>query len=171
MDQTELVQLEAELRGIATEAQLGWVLAQVDEMVAQGVAEDQSEEDFLSKERVDSWSAFDVNAPALKSVKPGSSRTSAAVVNRPWTVRERVLTLLEALRRVLVELPLIEQDTLSRLSDISTDKVASVQRVTFEPDMDVIGSEKQLVNASEESRLQQAKIKRLLDDLRGEVES
>jgi hypothetical protein len=153
VDQNELIRLEALLREILEGSSLEWLLDEVDSAVAVGVPEEK-----LLQRRTrgggEEWSVADeVGEQALAQelrVSPTDSRRSrhgAAYENakrkgtlvistRPMSAAERVGVLIEALRRVLVEVPVIEAEALKTLVTVQEEagEREAAATVTFAPE-------------------------------------
>ncbi|TCC16280.1 hypothetical protein [Kribbella sindirgiensis] len=148
MDDAELLQIEEQLRTLLEGTDLEWVLDEVDEAIAEGVPEEGILRRRPRKARPpreqDLWSdaAEEYMILNLRQIESGeleASRKSGTLVvtTRPMTVRERVLLLLDAVRRVIVELPAIEAETLDLLQaepGRSVDYERTVTAVVFEPE-------------------------------------
>jgi hypothetical protein len=94
------------------------------------------------------------------------------ITTRPMDARERVEQLLIALRRVLIELPGIEEHTPGLLADSIAGRRTPIRAVRFQPmDADRARREEahQLTWPAEPERLEQ--LDRVLDDLAAEVRS
>lgn len=150
MDPNELSRLEASLREMLEGSSLEWLLDEVDGAVAVGVPEEK-----LLQRRVraggEEWSAEedqvlvqDLQVPlhGSRQARHGAAYESAkrkgtlVISTRPMTAEERVTLLLEALRRVFVEVPTIETETLKTLASVEDEagERESASTVTFEPE-------------------------------------
>ncbi|KZM75418.1 hypothetical protein AWN90_18715 [Nocardia terpenica] len=123
---------------------LEWVLDEVDAAIAAGVPEEKvlrrrQQQVGGSAGRAAEATKYEVVDRALASAEPGTSGRGATLViaTRAMTDQERVRVLLEALRRVLVELPYIEIETLKTLRTVPESDEGSrseVEGVVFEPE-------------------------------------
>lgn len=166
MDDRELSRIEDELRAIIAEAGLAWVLSRLEEVISYGVVEDRSIDGYesLKFSMASEWT----EETSGRRVG-GSSRVG--ITTRPQTVLERVLSLLGALERVTIELPVIEQDTLGRLIGPTGEKQAAARIVRFLPDEDMIGGETSLKISDNEDEQRRLAFGRLLPVLREAVRS
>lgn len=134
----ELADVEFRLEEIMDEHGLSWVRSEVDDAGSRGVVEEIDEPDLPAP----GFSRFQPDIPWVSSPKRRTGSASR-IVNRPRTRRERVVALIEALRRVVVDLPNAEQSTFSLLNhegevvsgiaDATAPRVLSLQ---FLPDED-----------------------------------
>lgn len=146
MNESELVRLEQELRSTVNEYGQGWILEEVDSAVAAGVSEekilrsrtkrkgtaDQATSPTSAAEMYEVLGLHQINEDEYETSRKGGS---LVITTRVMTDRERVRLLLEALRRVLVELPGIEADTtdiLQTAPDTDVGDRAAVHGVRFE---------------------------------------
>lgn len=142
MDEAELLQVDNQLRGLLEGTELEWVLDEVDEAIAEGVPEEgilrrRSTKGRPAREQ-DLWAAAAEDYTILTSLQIDSGELEASrksgtlvITTRPMTVQERVMLLLDAIRRVVVELPAVEAETLDRLQ---SDSGRAVEAVVFEPE-------------------------------------
>jgi len=112
-----------------TEAGLGWALTLGDALISQGVAE----EWYVNEQIASAGYISDVQLTEVLD-EPRRGKGFPAITSRPQTVRERVLTLLDTLRRVTIDLPAVERDTLKRLFDPSGEKQTWAHGIQFLPD-------------------------------------
>ena len=112
MNALEMREVEDLLRDLIRSAGLDWLLDELDEAIATGVAE----EKLLQRRRGTSTEEYEALAVAdmrtdtfHRSVKRGAS---VVVTTRPMNARERTELHLDALRRLFLELPEIEAETL-----------------------------------------------------------
>ena len=130
----ELQAVERQLREIAGEAGLGWVIEQVDEWIAEDAARDV---DSPPRYSYNSWnyrSGFGegYQYEGVEGWKPPTRAVTLA--DRP--AADRVVALIDALHRVLTEPPAIERGMLRNLAPSTELRVAPVASVSFVPDQD-----------------------------------
>lgn len=168
MDDQELSRMEVELRGIMAESGLDWVLSRLNEAIPYGIVEERSVDQYDSRQE------SKLPVPSLMD-EDGTFRHNGrprlAITSRPQTVQERVLSLLEALERITIELPAIEQDALTSLASVGADEKAAARSVRFSPDEDMRDNETVLKPIDNESELRRTDFERLLSALRQEVRS
>jgi len=143
-----LLRIEIRLRALLEETDLEWVLDEVDEAIAEGVPEEgilrrRPQKGRRPREQ-DLWAdaAEDYTILHSRQIDSGeleASRKSGTLVitTRPMTVRERVLLLLDAVRRVVIELPAIESETLDLLkaeSGRGVEDRGGIEAAVFEPE-------------------------------------
>lgn len=113
MDEEELRQLYDALRVFASEYGLDWVVAEVDESAALGVVEVQRLQQTTRR-----GEQVYVPLDEIKS-RPGSRKSAEQfLTTRPMTVREQVEVLLQAFRRVLVDLDGVAAASVSQLQEL-----------------------------------------------------
>lgn len=148
MDEAELRQVETQLRDLLEGTHLEWVLDEVDETIAEGVPEEgilrRRSQKGRSNQDQELWldAAEDYTILNFRQIDSGeleASRKSGTLVitTRPMTLQERVLLLLDAVRRVIIELPAIEAATLDLLAAASgsdTDDQSGIESAVFEPE-------------------------------------
>ncbi|MEV4399997.1 hypothetical protein [Nonomuraea sp. NPDC049607] len=116
-------ELEQQLRTLLAEAGLSWVLQQVDDAVAEG----NSEEVRLKAQRArprgrygDEEAIFIHDEVVYERVSIPSHREPDGarihITTRPYTTAERVQLLIAALRRLLIDLPRVQQEQVKLLS-------------------------------------------------------
>lgn len=148
MDEAELRRVEEELREVLRDTVLAWVLDDVDAAIAAGVPEEKILRRRPQRRGDDARDATPALAAARYEVvdrivlgfgeyEASRKRGTLVIATRAMTDHERVQLILDALQRVLVELPEIELETLKMVQnepegDIGTRGVA--EGVTFEPD-------------------------------------
>ncbi|WP_305779812.1 hypothetical protein [Nocardia nova] len=149
MDSDQLLAVEDEIRSMISDSSLAWLLDEVDDAIAAGIPEEKL---LRRQRRAVGRSDQEAEAALYKVIDTASvhdaeyetSRKQGTLViaTRPMTDQERVEVLLEALRRVLVELPEIELETLRTLREVPEsddgDRSAA-ETVTFVPE-DVVRS-------------------------------
>ncbi|MER7211997.1 hypothetical protein ABT340_33495 [Streptosporangium sp. NPDC000239] len=138
MNEEELLRTEQVLRDVLTESQLEWVLDEVDSTIAAGVPE----EKVLQRRSVRGNNTDDYGLAAEALVtevrqNAGSAeyealrkRGSLVITTRSMTVRERVQLLHDALRRVLIELPEIEEEAMKVLHSAPVEDLGERSGVT-----------------------------------------
>ncbi|MFB9831557.1 hypothetical protein [Actinoallomurus acaciae] len=146
MDDLELRRVDRGLRGLFEGTDLEWVLNEVDEAIADGVSEERILQRRRGKGRQRREGREDFRAAASEDYtiaraeggeREASRRGGTLVITtRPMTLRERVLLLLDAVRRVVIELPEIEAETLAALRPATTDEGLRLiaETVVFEPE-------------------------------------
>ncbi|WP_093156407.1 hypothetical protein [Saccharopolyspora antimicrobica] len=149
MNSDELRSAEQALRDVLTGTNLEWVLGEVDAAIAAGVPEEKILRRRRPRQRSDDRSYSDPaemaalytveDRPEFGSIEYGASSKNGTLVisTRKMTNEERVQLLLDALQRVLVELPEIEVATLKNLHVDENEPTivrSAVRGVSFEPD-------------------------------------
>jgi hypothetical protein len=148
MDEFELRRVEQEIRDTLADTALEWVLDEVDAAIAAGVPEEKILRRRANRGSDDRRSASPAAEAARyetverRMLSPEAFEASRkggtlVIATRPMADSERVELLLDALRRVIVELPEIELETLKTLyaapeSDEGTRH--EVHDVAFEPE-------------------------------------
>ncbi|MEV3954333.1 hypothetical protein [Streptomyces albogriseolus] len=142
MNESDLRELEDGLRSIIRSAGLAWLLDELDATIAAGVAE----EKLLrrrSRSIADGPEGYETIMVAEES--PDAYRRSIqrgatlVVTTRPMTSRERAELFLEALRRLLLELPRIEDEALKIMADSGSQERVPIRSVRFAPDESLSG--------------------------------
>jgi hypothetical protein len=147
MDPYELRSVEQRLRRALQGSTLSWVLDDVDAAIAAGVPEEKilrrrqqrRDDDFAAAGPAAAAARYEVvDRSALGHVEYEASRKRGTLViaTRAMTDEERVQLLLDAVRRVLVELPEMELAVLKTLMDEPEGDTGSRRRaeaVVFEP--------------------------------------
>jgi hypothetical protein len=136
MTEEELQDVEQRLREIAGESGLGWVIDQADEWIAEGITE---EDDSPPRRSYNSWNYRSGlgggNGYEFEAVRGWSApRRILKLADRP--VSERVGILVDALYRVLTELPAIEREMVENFAPSTELRVAPVASVSFALDQD-----------------------------------
>lgn len=134
MTEEELQAVEQRLREIARESGLGWVIDQADEWISEGITE---EDDSPPRRSYNSWNyrggLSGGNGYEFDAVRGWSApRRALKLYDRP--VSERVGILVDALHRVLTELPAIEREMVKNFAPSTELRVAPVASVSFAPD-------------------------------------
>jgi hypothetical protein len=127
------------LRGLIRSAGLDWLLDELDEAIATGVAEEKllQRRRGTSTEEYEALAVADVGTDTFhRSLKRGAS---VVVTTRPMTARERTELHLDALRRLFLELPEIEAETLKIVTAEDDPHRAPVHSVRFVPDEELTG--------------------------------
>ncbi|QRX92337.1 hypothetical protein [Streptomyces noursei] len=132
-------EVEDLLRNLIRSAGLDWLLDELDSAIATGVAE----EKLLQRRRGTSTEEYEALAVAEvgtdtfhRSLKRGAS---VVVTTRPMNARERTELHLNALRRLILEVPEIEVETLKIVSAEGDRHRAPVRSVRFVPDEELTG--------------------------------
>lgn len=134
MEEEEMRRAELDLRETLEGTALEWVLDEVDAATTSGVPQEMllqrrtrggSEEWQLVSPRdsaepeieSEGQLSFAIPSPVQRGARPtGKPRGTWVVTTREMTLQERLLLLIEALRRVLVEVPDIADETLKALT-------------------------------------------------------
>ncbi|MCC3314882.1 hypothetical protein [Nocardia africana] len=146
MDSHQLLAVETEIRSVISDSSLAWLLDDVDDAIAAGIPQ----EKVLRRRRgavqqsedadVALYQVFDPEAISSKEYETSRKQGTLVITTRPMTDAERVEVLLEALRRVLVELPDIELETLRILQEVPRNEEGArrvAETVTFRPEDEV----------------------------------
>ncbi|MGW7397278.1 hypothetical protein ACWGH7_12330 [Streptomyces cyaneofuscatus] len=148
MNLFELRRTEQELREALDGTALAWVLDDVDAAIAAGVPEEKilrrrpqrrGDEPRAATPAAAAlrYEAVDRNLLGVGEYEASRKRGTLVIATRAMTDQERVQLLLDAVRRVFVELPEIELETLKALraeSDGDDGRRSVVEEVVFEPD-------------------------------------
>ncbi|MFD3676105.1 hypothetical protein [Streptomyces sp. NPDC058613] len=186
MNQFELRHTEQELREALQGTALAWVLDDVDAAIAAGVPEEKILRRRAQRRGDDPRDASPAVAAARYEVVDRSmlgfvefeasrKRGTLVIATRAMTDQERVQLLLDAVRRVLVELPEIELETLKLLQtepegDAGRRSVA--EELSFEPDESSRSRRSRTeIRADRIPIERRERLSRLLDEVTGEVRS
>jgi hypothetical protein len=134
MDDAELELLERGMRALLTESGLGWVRASIEDGIAAGTHTDVSIPRRSSRGN-EPQSLFDEDGFQYKELSP-SSGGRQLIGNVRLSQAERVTLITQAIRRLIVELPEIHQDTMKRLAPIDDEADTAVAGMEFVPDED-----------------------------------
>ncbi|MGW0436882.1 hypothetical protein ACWDV4_30605 [Micromonospora sp. NPDC003197] len=129
MTEDEVRLVEGQLRELFVELNLGWALAQVDSSVAEGRVE--AVHRYGEPQADYAWALWESNN--------SSSRGRPAVTNRPLSVRDRAEYLVDALSRVLVDLPVVNKHTWEYLNRGLEGRLPMIQGLAFVPDEESFG--------------------------------
>jgi hypothetical protein len=148
MNQFELRRVEQQLREALQDTALSWVLDDVDAAIAAGVPEEKILRRRQQRRGDDSpaaspaaaalrYEVVDRSVLGLVEFEASRKRGTLVIATRAMTDEERVQLLLDAVRRVLVELPEMELEVLKTLrtepeGDAGSRSIA--EAVVFEPD-------------------------------------
>lgn len=135
MDDQELIDLERTIRNIMADIGLNWALTSLDVSISHGVIEEKSVDQYAASTTFEYDIVGATGLPGETRRRRGRPRT--AIANRPQTVRERVLSLIDTLERVVIELPLVEGETLRRLFEAPDQRQAVARSIQFLPDEDM----------------------------------
>jgi hypothetical protein len=113
---------------------LTWVLAQVDTSVAEGRTVE-----VHSLEPLESAFSWQRAARTGSPAKP-------SVTNRPLTAVERVNYMIDALERVVIDVPAISKHSWGQLNSGYEGRLPMIDGVAFNPDEDSVGDEPTDVN-------------------------
>ncbi|MET9803380.1 hypothetical protein [Streptomyces sp. NPDC006368] len=147
MNPFELRRTEQELREALQGTALAWVLDDVDAAIAAGVPEEKILRRRPQRRGEESrgatpaaaalrYEAVDRNLLGASEYEASRKRGTLVIATRAMTDQERVQLLLDAVRRVLVELPEIELETLKTLwaqPDGDDGRRSVAEGVVFEP--------------------------------------
>lgn len=161
MQDEELGALDERLRLLCREQQLAWVLEAVDATLAEGYAASVNEGSSAYGPRGRDWHygfAYDGDAAA---------RPNPQIRVRPYTGREGVLILIDAMLAVFDGLPAIHRETLRVLRSGWDGRVPVPDSVTIANDDGGDGFE--LADETEEQLQQRQRVVIALTALRGEV--
>lgn len=113
MDDDELLEFYEQLRSVASQLGLAWVLGELDEATTVGVAELRPLRQQTRRGRV----TYE-ELPATERGGPGRSRAEEFVSRRSMTPAEQVDALLDALMRVLVDLDDVAAASVEQLNNL-----------------------------------------------------
>ncbi|MFD8159623.1 hypothetical protein [Streptomyces malaysiensis] len=186
MNQFELRHVEQQLREALQDTVLSWVLDDVDAAIAAGVPEEKILRRRPQRRDDDShgsspaaaaarYEVVDRSVLGLSELEASRKRGTLVIATRPMTDEERVQLLLDAVRRVLVELPEMELEVLKTLRTEFEGNVGNrsiAEAIVFEPDESNRSrrsrTEFQVDRMSAERR---ARVSQLLADVTREVHS
>lgn len=132
MNETELAELERGIRAALGDFSLDWVLADIEEAIK---AQGQVDVEVPRNRRAEDQLPILVE-DEQRYAKPTSRYKGQIMVgNVPVAPADRVALMIEALRRLIVELPAIHEDAVSRLAS-SEDRDSVAYDMTFLPDED-----------------------------------
>ncbi|WP_433594113.1 hypothetical protein [Nocardia sp. CA-145437] len=145
MNTDELRSIEEKLRAAIIRTPLEWVLDEVDAAVVAGVQEEKVLRRRRTRNRdrstpdleANSYEVVDRSSVTGAEYAASRQRGTLVITTRPMTDSERVEHLLEALRRVFVELPAIESEALTVLQTVPSTEPGvrgEVDGVAFEPE-------------------------------------
>lgn len=184
MNESELRQVEQELREALVDVGLRWVLDEIDDAIAAGVPEEKilrrrshrtgSEgQPYSSAEVAEQYEVVGLVRTSGKEYEASRRRGDLVIAPRPMTLQERVRLLLDALRRILIELPEIELEitkTLREVSDGDEGSRTEVNEVTFEPDENSRSRRESLsIHSSRLPRERRERVRELLNEIVSEV--
>jgi len=133
MDDAELESLEQGMLSLLSELGLDWVRANIEEGIAAGIHKE------VPIPRGSRWkesaTLFDEDGFQYDDSSPSNSGTRL-IGNVRLSPSERVALISQALRRLIIELPAIHQDTIKYLAPINHDPDMAVEDVRFLPDED-----------------------------------
>jgi hypothetical protein len=142
MNESDLRELEAALRDIIRSADLMWLLEELDATIAAGVVEEKL---LRRRGRAGAGGADDYETVMVAEESPDAYRQSMqrgatlVLTTRPMTVRERAELHFEALRRLLLELPGLEEEAVKILADPGQQERVPVRSIRFAPDESLSG--------------------------------
>lgn len=131
MDERELAELEQGIRDALRDVGLDWVLTDIEEGIK---AKRQVDVVVPRGQQAEQESLFDQNTRYLMKAPPGY-KGPTMVTDVPVDPADRVDLAIEALRRVIVELPAIHEDAVRRLAD-SRDRDSVAEDMIFLSDED-----------------------------------
>jgi hypothetical protein len=127
MDAAELERIDRTLRRLCERQQLIWVLAAVDTAIHEGFSESVNAGSSSYHERGGSWRSF----PGVQFDADSGKRPQPESRERPFTLQERAILLLDALLRVFRDLPQIRQSTIDTLNHGWDGRVPLPDRILF----------------------------------------
>ncbi|MGW0060577.1 hypothetical protein ACWDTT_11700 [Streptosporangium sandarakinum] len=187
MDEDDLARVELGLRDALTGTSLEWVLDEVDAAIAAGV----SEERVLRRrnQRGNTADDYDLAAEVAEAARyetvyrttagsveheTSSKGGSLVITTLPMTIRQRVELLIEALRRVLIELPEIEEEAIKMLHTAPSGergRRSEVTSVRFAPSQEAgRRTEREIELSPQRLTDRRETLKTLLADLASEVQ-
>jgi hypothetical protein len=146
VDEAELLLVENQLRALLEGTDLEWVLDEVDTAIAEGIPEERilRRRPRKGSPARDRWSdaaeqymVLDYRQIDAGEIEASRKSGTLVITTRTMAVRERVLLLLDAVRRVVIELPVIEAETLRLLKADSVNGAewSPVHGAVFEPEV------------------------------------
>ncbi|NHC15957.1 hypothetical protein [Motilibacter deserti] len=112
MEAEQLAREYQKVRGFAAEIGFQWVLDELDEAIEEGVTETKRLRSVKRNGRDD----FE----EVASTAPGRKRAEEFLVRRPLTLEEQVEALLGALRRALVDVERVSQQSIEQLQPLAS---------------------------------------------------
>ncbi|MBA6439479.1 hypothetical protein [Streptomyces sp. GMR22] len=175
MREDELRELEQQLQQVLIESGFAWLMDAVEDSAAAGVPQ----EKLLRRRRKsrDQENPFEEGAreePEYTTVseytqrqyRAGQRTGSVVISTRPMHTQERVELLLDSLHRMFVELPEVEENTLSILGE-GDERRAPVHRVAFIPaDTDRRLSTRETVLSRERAERHRRNLSQVIDAIR-----
>ncbi|GGN15850.1 hypothetical protein GCM10011578_044030 [Streptomyces fuscichromogenes] len=175
MREDELRQLEEQLHQVLIASGFEWLTDAVQDSAAAGVPQErllkrrrqsrqpESVSDGIGSEEPEYTTVSDYTQ---RQYRAGQRTGSVVISTRPMETRERVELLLDALHRMFVELPEVEESTLSFLGE-GDDRRPPVFSVTFVPvDTDRRRLTQETVLSRERAELHRRGISQVIDRLR-----
>jgi hypothetical protein len=162
MNDPELVELEERLRRLLAAVNLDWLLPEIDATIAEGVILQKTVEEEYGDATI-----YEVRGER-PTTRRRPRRRQVRVTSRPLNRRERVQVVIDAIRRVGVDGPRMEQAMLTHLSAIEESAHApQLRSVDFLPDEeDAAGTEVRITSAGRDERDTAAIVlERLLNNL------
>ncbi|WP_153040085.1 hypothetical protein [Actinoplanes sp. TFC3] len=129
MNPDELAVFEGQLRALVADHGLGWVLASVDEAVADGILQERTLQKPRRARRTEAvfyetMGIIDVEEPIAAAASSTGERShgqgaggDVGVTVRAYTPQERIALIIESVQRVVVELPEAAAQTRVNLSE------------------------------------------------------
>jgi hypothetical protein len=131
MDDDELAELDQGIRALLAESGLDWVRENIEE----GVVAGGRKEVLVQHDRANEPEAL-FGVGEFQYVEPTAGKKGQRMIgNVPLSPTARVKLTIQALRRLIIELPEIQEDAVKRLAE-SEDHDSAAEDVRFLPDED-----------------------------------
>ena len=178
MQEDELRALEVQLQQVLIESGFEWLTDAVEDSAAAGVPQEKLLRRRRHLRRTESVADggipeepeyTTVSEYTQRQYRAGQRTGSVVISTRPMHRLERVELLLDALHRMFVELPEVEESTLSLLEE-GDERRPPVGRVSFAPaDTDQRRSTQETVLSRERAEFHRQGISRAVDALREDI--
>ncbi|MET7776891.1 hypothetical protein ABZU94_11975 [Streptomyces mirabilis] len=175
MSEEELLQLERQLQQVLIESGFEWLTDAIEDSAAAGVPQEKllrrrrqsrSQNDPIEGGGIEEPEYTTVSEYTQRQYRAGQRTGSVVISTRPMQTRERVELLLDALHRMFVELPEVEESTLSILLE-GDERRAPVHRVSFvSATTERRQSSQETVLSRERAELHRLDISRVIDAIR-----
>lgn len=186
MDDSELQNIEQQIRDTLSGTEIEWILDEVDLAVSAGVPEERILRRRTHRNRGDQipttpdalaseYTLLMSSEIASSDYEASRKRGTLVITTRPMTKQERLQILLDSIRRVFIELPEIELKTLETLREIPENDEGGreeVESVAFKIDAQHARRSERTLHIEERlTRSQREIINHLITAVESEIES
>ncbi|MEV6651741.1 hypothetical protein [Streptomyces sp. NPDC051219] len=178
MQEDELRRLEVQLQQVLIESGFEWLTDAVEDSAAAGVPQEKllrrrrqlrRPESVVEEGIPEEPEYTTVSDYTQRQYRAGQRTGSVVISTRPMHTRERIDLLLDALHRMFVELPEVEESTLSVLGE-GDERRPPVFRVAFVPaDTDRRRSARETVLSRERAEIHRRGISQVIDAVREDI--